>query len=177
MVINLQQNAHDTFQDALHACPHNTQISYSAKQAEFKAWMPSKSFADNITVTGEKIHSFLRGEVCGRKRKNDGRKVIGYATVRQYGTACIDLYEQQKSLNMNSNLHPQDCSALNVLFNSVKSDKNSKRWENFEDRGIGTIQDGYSSVEELSRIDNYFLCGNYSSSSHFQAMFLLTHFV
>ena len=167
MVINLQQDAHDTFQDALDSRPHNTQISYSARQAEFKAWMLSQSFADNITVTGEKIHSFLRGEVCGRKRKNDDRKVIGYATVRQYGTACIDLYKQQKSLNMNANPHPQDCPALNVLFNSVKSDENNKRQENFEDRGIGTIQDGYSSVEELSRIANYFLSGNSSSSSCF----------
>ena len=42
--------------------------------------MLSQSFADNIT--GEKIHSFLRGEVCGRRRKNDDRKVIGYASVR-----------------------------------------------------------------------------------------------
>ena len=106
MVINLHQDAHDTFQDALDSCPHNIQILYSAKPAEFKTWMLSQSFADNITVTGEKIHSFLRGEVCGRKRKNDDRKVIGYATVRQYGTACIDLYKQQKSLNMNANPHP-----------------------------------------------------------------------
>ena len=45
---------------------------------------------------------------------------------------------------MNANPHPQDCPALNVLFNSVKSDENNKREENFEDRGIGTIQDKYS---------------------------------
>ena len=55
MVINLHQDAHDTFQDALDSCLHNTQISYSAKQAEFKTWTLSQSFADNITVTGEKI--------------------------------------------------------------------------------------------------------------------------
>jgi hypothetical protein len=167
MVINLQQDAHDTFQDALDLHLHNTQISYSAKQAEFKAWMLSKSFADNITVTGERTHLFLRGEVCGRKRKNDDSKVIGYATVRQYGTACIDLYKQQKSLNMNANPHPQDCPSLNVLFNSFKSDESNKCQGNFEDRGIGTMQDKYSSLEELSRIANYFLCGNSSSSFHF----------
>ena len=63
MVINLQQDDHNTFQDALDSCPHNTQISYSSKQAEFKTWKLSQSFADNITVTGEKIHSFLRSEV------------------------------------------------------------------------------------------------------------------
>ena len=110
------------------------------------------------------------------KGKNENSKTIGYSTVRQYGTACIDLYKQQKSWNMNANPHPRDCPALNVLFNSVKLDESKKRQENFEDRGIGTIQDGYSSVEELTRIANYFLSGNSSASSHFQAMFLLTHF-
>jgi hypothetical protein len=96
--------------------------------------------------------------------------------VRQYGTACIDLYKQQKSLNMNANPHPQNFPALNVLFNSVKSDENNKHQENFEDGGICRIQDGYSSLEELSRIANYFLYGNSSSSFCFQAMFLLKHF-
>ena len=43
MVINLQQDAHDTFQDALDPRPHNTKILYSAKQAEFKTWMLSQS--------------------------------------------------------------------------------------------------------------------------------------
>ena len=91
MAINLQQDAHDTFQDALNSRPHNTQLSYSSKQAEFKEWMLAQNFGDNITATGEKIHSFLKGEVCGRKRKNDNSKTVGYSTVRQYGTACIDL--------------------------------------------------------------------------------------
>ena len=77
--------------------------------------MLSQSFAVNITVTGEKVHSFLRCEVCGRKRKNDGSKAIGYSTVRQYGTACLDLYKQQKTLNMNANPHPWDFPSLNVL--------------------------------------------------------------
>ena len=99
--------------------------------------------------------------------KNDNSKAIGYSTVRQYGTACIDLYKQQKSLNMNANPHPRDCPALNVLFNSVRLDESKRRQENFEDREIGTIQDGYSSVEELTKIANYFLSGNSSASSRF----------
>ena len=110
-------------------------------------------------------------------RKKDDSKVIGYSTVKQHRTACIDLYKRQKSLNMSANLHPQDCPALNVLFNAVKSDENKKHQVNFEGRGIGTIQDGYSSTEELSRITNYSQCGNPSSSSCFWAMFLLKNFI
>ena len=101
--------------------------------------MLAQDFADDITVTGENIHSFLTGEVCGKKGKNNNSKTIEYSTFRQYGSACIDLYKQQKSLNMNANPHPRDCSALNVLLNSVKFVENIKHRENFEDRGIGTI--------------------------------------
>ena len=92
MAINLHHDTHDSFQDALDACLHNTQLSISSQQADFKTWMLTQNFVDNITVTGEKIHSFLKGEVFGRKRKNDNSKTVGYSTVRQYGTACIDLY-------------------------------------------------------------------------------------
>ena len=93
-----------------------------------------------------------------------------------YGTACIDLCKEQKSLNMNANPHPQDYPVFNVLFNSVKMDESKKRQENHDVRGICTIQDGYSSMEESTRIENYFLAGHSSSSSHCLAMFLLTHF-
>ena len=55
IAIELQQNAHDTFQDALNSHPHNTQLSYSSKQAEIKAWMLAQHFEDIITVTGEKF--------------------------------------------------------------------------------------------------------------------------
>jgi ribosomal protein L5 len=77
----------------------------------------------NITVTGEKIHSFLRGKVFGRKRKNDDSKGIGYSTVRQYGTVCIGVYKQQTSFNMTANPYPQDNPVVNVIFNSVISNK------------------------------------------------------
>ena len=58
MAINLQLDAHDTFQDALNSRPHNTQLSYSSKHAEFKEWMLAQNFVDNITVTGEKFILF-----------------------------------------------------------------------------------------------------------------------
>jgi hypothetical protein len=70
MVINLQQDAHDTFQDALDSHPHNTQISYSAKQAEFKTWMISQSFADNISQSLVKRFTHFKEEkfVEGKER-------------------------------------------------------------------------------------------------------------
>ena len=58
MAINLQQDAHDTFQDALNSHRHNTKLTYFSKQAEFKEWMLAQNFLDNITVTGEKFIPF-----------------------------------------------------------------------------------------------------------------------
>ena len=167
LAISLQQDTHDIFQNVLNSCPNNTQLLCSSMQAQFKTWMLAQNFIDDITVTSERNHSFLKSVTCGRKRKSDSSKAVGYSSVRQYGTSCIDLYKQQRSLNMNANPHPRDCPALNVLFNSVRLDESKKRQENFEDRGIGTIQDGYSSVEELTKIANYFLSGNSSASSRF----------
>ena len=71
MVFNLQQDAHDIFQDAFYLSPHNPQLSYFSKQAEVKTWILEQNFVDNITVTGKKIILLSRGDVCGRKRKND----------------------------------------------------------------------------------------------------------
>ena len=36
MVINLQQDAHDTFQDALDSHPCHIQVAFSTKQAELR---------------------------------------------------------------------------------------------------------------------------------------------
>ena len=82
MAVSLQEDAHDTFQDTLNSCPHNTQLSHSSKQAELKTWKLSQHFEDTVTVTGENIHSFLNGDVCGRKRMNDNSKAVIYSTVR-----------------------------------------------------------------------------------------------
>ena len=78
--------------------------------------MLSQSSADNITVTGKKIHSFLRGKVCERKRKNNDSNIIGYSTLRQYGTAYIELYKQQKPLNRNANPHQQVYPGIECPF-------------------------------------------------------------
>ena len=69
--------------------------------------MLAQDFTQNITVTGEKIHSYLKGEVCGRKGKNENSKAVEYSTVWQYGAACVDLYNQKKVLNMDANPHPR----------------------------------------------------------------------
>ena len=102
-------------------------------KVEFKSWMLAQHFADYIyiTVTHEQIHTIMRVQVCGRNRNNDSSIVVSYYTVRQYETACIDLYKQQKSWNMNANPHPRDSPAVNVLFNSVRLDESKECQKEF----------------------------------------------
>ena len=99
----------------------------------------------------------LMNKVVNRKRKNDNLKVIGYSSLSAHGSACIDLYKEQDSKNMNSNLHPRDTSSLKTLFQNVRLSQAATRRETFEDRGLGTIQDGYTTSAELEKICNYFM--------------------
>ncbi len=171
--LNLQQDEFSTYIEALESRPQNTTITYEAKKEEFEDWMRRQNFMDGVTVTGSKIHSFLRNEVVDRTYKNNASKKIGYSTVRAYGAACVDLYKHQVSLNQNSNAHPKDTPALKILFNTLKNKESSRRRNNYEDRGIGTLQDGYSSCTELKQISNsFFINGEYRD----QCMFLLSHF-
>jgi hypothetical protein len=171
--LNLQQDEFSTYVEALESRPKNTTISYGSKTDEFIKWMQNQNFLDGITVSGSKILSFLRHEIVDRVYKNDTSKKIGYSTVRSYGAACVDLYKKQVSLNQNSNPHPKDTPALKTLFNTLKNKESERRRKNFEDRGIGTLQDGYSSISELKQISNsFFINGEYRD----QLMFLLSHF-
>ena len=122
--------------------------------------MISKRFADSKTVTGAKIVSFLRQEVQGRESRREPGKVIGYPTVRNYGAACIDLYKQQVARGMNSNPNPNDHPALAALFNVIRGTTNEVRRSNYVDRGAGTLQDGYTTFEELAMINNKYLSWN-----------------
>ena len=72
--IHLQQDTHDTFQDAFNLFQHKTQLSWSSKLADLDSM---QSCADIITVIGENTHSVLIGEVCRRKRKKDKSILVG----------------------------------------------------------------------------------------------------
>lgn len=171
----LLNDSHAVFQESRENRPQNTTLSYHKKQEEFIEWMNSHNFADGITVTGEKIVSFLRSRVAGRTNKRNSTKKIGYSTVRSYGAACIDLFRHQQNLRINSNPHPSNHAALKALFESSRSQENLLRRTNYTDRGEGTLQDGYTSIEELTLIANQYRSWNNGNGITGLAMFLLSH--
>ena len=91
--VALEQDQLQTLVDARDARPVNTSKAYRSKQREFIHWMEQQRFVDGITVTGPKVHSFLR-TVMNRRNKRQAGAVIGYTSIKASGAACFDLYVQ-----------------------------------------------------------------------------------
>ena len=148
--IGLEQDQLATMREAQERRPPNTKKSYCSKQKEFVEWMRQQSFIDHITVTGPKVHSFLRS-VLNRPSKRKSSQAVGFSTLKAYGAACIDLYRQQQYLHSNSNPHPRNNPAVKQLFETARASTHAHKRQNFEDRGAGTIQDGYTKVIQQAR--------------------------
>jgi hypothetical protein len=169
-----------TLQESHSARPAGTTAQYQPKIEEFKQWCEQKEFpvATRYTVTEAKLHLFLEQCVIGRKRKKrwkTGDEIVGQQTVSAYVAAIVDLYQQQKSANINSNDHPRGRSIKSLIRNlSLKTE--AIRKTNYVDRGKGTLLDVISSVEDLKQIASYFTGTNSKSDLRNKAMFLLCHF-
>ena len=71
--------------------------------------------------------------------------------------------------------HPRIQAVKNLLKNARKKETR-KRHDNFEDRGAGTMFDGYSTIAELIQLTDYFL--RQDSTEHYRnaAMLLTSHY-
>lgn len=69
-------------------------------------------------------------------------KTLKYNTVRGYKTALVDLWQQQTARGLHNHSHPNG-SALRALMTDLLRKQDSKKKETFEDRGRGTVADGY----------------------------------
>ncbi len=141
--LQLDQDQLEGMEDMMLSRPKNTRTAYDKRQQEFVNWMRRNQFRDGTTVTAEKILSFIKRCIVGRPDKKKPGRTVGYSTVRLYGAACTDLYKKQFNARQNSNPHPKNSQPLAELFKQVKSKEHQQRRSNYEDRGIGTIQDGY----------------------------------
>ena len=148
--------------------PSNTLKAYTKRQQEFLKWCDSKQDGwvpgTAHTVTAAKLHLFLEEQVIGRisrkgKQPADGtigpQKIISKATVNAYVAAIVDLWRSQCKRRINSNPHPVDHDVKQLLKN-VGYGENKTKKDNYVDRGIGTLLDGYTSVDQLRKITNYF---------------------
>jgi hypothetical protein len=182
-VASFQQELQDarslTINAAEAARPINTKRSYQGPTQEFIAWCVRKGAPDGNTVTESKLNLFLIEEVIGResrvrRRGESERSLVRYATVSNYIAAITDLYKNQVTMCMNSHPNPR-MGTVKSLLQSVKRNENVQKRSNYVDRGIGTIQDGFSGSEQIERLsDNFFSKGTTISLRNRMA-FLLSH--
>ena len=72
--------------------------------------------------------------------------VLMYNTVRGYCSAVNELWAHQTSLGLHSAARPQRV-ALTALKTSIARGQHQRRREEFEDRGLATIRDGYTAAQ------------------------------
>ncbi len=179
-----------TLQEGYARRPKNTCLTYNRRAEEFSTWcIEVMDYPDGDTVTGKKLHRFLREQVCGRNRRAKKRKhnsnpdaidepqeVVGFFTLRTYKSAIIDLYMQQKGMNMNNNEHPGQAPEVKSLMDQYKRGQNRRNKENYTDRGHGTILEGFVTMDDLNRMSMYFFEQNKPVAMRNRLMFLLAHF-
>ena len=110
-------------------------------------------------VTEAKLLRFLKevvDETGNRKRKRDDGETmaLGYESNQQYIKAVIDLYHDQVAAGVNSHPHPRGQKVNTWRKGKAKHNRDTLR-ENFTDRGVGTLQDGYN-YNEMVAVSLYF---------------------
>lgn len=99
----------------------------------------------------------------GDDAEQDQISPIKYSTVRGYKTALIDLWFYQSSRSRNPHPHPNG-SALQALLKDKQRSQTATKKANFEDRGQGTIADGYD-TSGLRRIVDEFCAKSHSTKA------------
>ena len=79
--------------------------------------------------------------------------VLMYNTVRGYVSAVNELWAHQTSQGLHNAPQPQRV-AIKALKTSIARGEHSRRCEEFTDRGVSTIRDGYlaSQIPDLNRL-------------------------
>lgn len=188
LAIAMQEATNRTFAAQVAQRPKNTITAYARRQDEFKEWCKRRGFAEasQFTVTGEKLHLFLVEEVIGRARRAtserdaaeddaDAADEVGWSTAAIYTAAITDLYQQQKSQNVNSNDHPRN-AAVKTLLKTLERNNAARDREQCIDRGAKTAIDGYSTVDDLARIIRFYWGAASGEGQRNALAFLLSHY-
>ncbi|KAF4027845.1 putative centromere DNA-binding CBF3-like domain-containing protein [Phytophthora infestans] len=159
MSVELQESINRTYAKAFQIRPKNTQRAYNSRQREFLDWCAAKGPAfsnlTRTTVTDEKLHLFLEECVIGRSKRHknengclstERQSTIGRFTVSSYFVAMVDLWKKQVQPNINSNPSPRN-EAVKALLKVTEYEEDERKRKVFEDRGVDTMLDGYTTTD------------------------------
>lgn len=82
-------------------------------------------------------------------------ETIKHSTAEAYCAAIVDLWREQVDKKANSKPNPR-IAAQNIL-SLGQLNENRNKLNNYENRGAGTLADGYTSNKDIEKIDNYLL--------------------
>ncbi|KAK4240556.1 transcriptional activator of glycolytic enzymes-domain-containing protein [Achaetomium macrosporum] len=156
----LEDNLH-RIHTTIHAeRPMTTKRAYAPKQAEFQSFCRARGFQDGDTVTESKLLLFLEKEVVYRPLRGPSRKLapgtlagearLHWRSVRAYVTAITDLWQQQRTLGVNSHPSPRETTAREYVRTLQRQHAAQSR-SVYTGKGQDTLLDGYSEPE-LRRI-------------------------
>ena len=140
--------------------PRNTKLAYEGPQKEYIRYAESK-YGCSI-VTAERVLSYLVNHLTKREKKNSKGKKVGKVIVGQHIKALVDLYRFQSQVPVdNATTVPEypRSDAVKKFLKMIERSEYEKEREEYVDRGIGTIVDGYSN-EEYKKIASYHLFQN-----------------
>ncbi|KAG2216370.1 hypothetical protein INT45_007373 [Circinella minor] len=128
-------------------------------QKNYRYEVEPNVFKVDELVTEAKRLRFLKEVVDktgNRKHKRDDGETmaLGYESNQQYIKAVIDLYHDQVAAGVNSHPHPRGQKVNTWRKVKAKHNRDTLR-ENFTDRGVGTLQDGYD-YSEMVAVSLYF---------------------
>ncbi|POM81218.1 Hypothetical protein PHPALM_844 [Phytophthora palmivora] len=170
--MEIEESELATLQTTLSSRPLNTKRKYEGYQNEFVKRCSEKHFRDGSTVTKGKLHLFLSDQVVGRESKKKKGHIVGGSTVCGYVNAIVDLYNQQVALRINSNGHPRSAQVKQLIKN-VQAQATERKKRNYQDRGVGSLLDGFHSEAEFKLIcDTFFLLDDLRG----RAAFLVSHY-
>lgn len=100
-----------------------------------------------------------RGSTKKQKLNADGSsppsKPLSSSTIDKWVAAVISLYDTQKAMGDNSHPHPRGPGVRGILRKQLQ-DNHRQRRENYEDRGKGTMLDGYN-VDDFKAIEEFWI--------------------
>lgn len=103
-------------------------------------------------------------------------KHVGLATVKMYIAAIVDLYNEQSLADPHSSRpHPRG-KLVEALVCSLEYEQQKHRRENYIDRGIGTVADGYSTTAEMEKLVDFYFSKNTPEDLRNCVAFLLQHY-
>lgn len=111
-----------------------------------------------------------------KSKSSSPPKKVKVSTLEQYIAAITDLYKMQVQKKINCNEHPR--ATVVSLIKNAKQQEFQVRRQNCEDRGEGTLADGYTSLDQVAKVVQFYLNNsrNHGENLRDSLAFLFSHY-